>query len=131
MAKQGPLATCQTRIQQRRLRPGAEFCHDEVSNEDDLTQSHSAPPTRLTTPCCWSRGTSWTSSTSWRPAWARWVTGFGSLLSQTVLSDPNSKGSHPVTKISFCLDFVQRALTPSPPGGGATGAAEVKPDQGA
>ena len=54
MAKQGPLATCQvgrrhhhlshwgkvknqlniifaqTRIQQRRLRPGAEFCHDEV-----------------------------------------------------------------------------------------------------
>jgi len=32
MAKQGPLATCQTRIQQRRLRPGAEFCHDEADD---------------------------------------------------------------------------------------------------
>ena len=32
MAKQGPLATCQAKIHQRRLRPGAEYCHDEVDD---------------------------------------------------------------------------------------------------
>ena len=34
MAKQGPLATCQAKIHQRRLRPGAEYCHDEVSTRN-------------------------------------------------------------------------------------------------
>jgi len=33
MAKQGPLATCQAKIHQRRLRPGAEYCHDEVDDQ--------------------------------------------------------------------------------------------------
>ncbi|XP_023338730.1 tektin-1 [Eurytemora carolleeae] len=32
MAKQGPLATCQAKIQQRKLRPGMEYCHDEVDD---------------------------------------------------------------------------------------------------
>ena len=104
MAKQGPLATCQTRIQQRRLRPGAEFCHDEVSKEDDLTRAKHLTPVplaRLTTPCCTSRGTSWTSSTSWRPAWDRWVAPSDSLKSENLQSEsfPNSRSSsycHPV-----------------------------------
>ena len=33
MAKQGPLATCQAKIHQRRLRPGAEYCHDDVDDQ--------------------------------------------------------------------------------------------------
>ena len=33
MAKQGPLATCQAKIHQRRLRPGSEYCHDEVDDQ--------------------------------------------------------------------------------------------------
>ena len=33
MAKQGPLASCQARIQQRRLRPGAEYCHDQADSQ--------------------------------------------------------------------------------------------------
>ena len=38
MAKQGPLATCQAKIHQRRLRPGAEYCHDEVDDHLALEQ---------------------------------------------------------------------------------------------
>jgi len=38
MAKQGPLATCQAKIHQRRLRPGSEYCHDEVDDHLAIEQ---------------------------------------------------------------------------------------------
>ena len=40
MAKQGPLATCQAKIHQRRLRPGQEYCHDEVDDHLAIEQRH-------------------------------------------------------------------------------------------
>ena len=98
----------QTRIQQRRLRPGAEFCHDEVFINIAIVAigimsssvvalflpnklPHSSQPswslsTRRTTPYSLSSATSWTWSTSWRGGLDRWRPWF--VVSDSLQSYP-------------------------------------------